>query len=285
MASEGPLLGARREENLHLGLGEYHGAHIAPVRHQTRGYGESAAGAPGARPAPPGRAATLEASLPACSVRMSRVTSSPSSQTTSSPCGSDPKRMSRRSARRRKAARVVQADARPARAPARPAGTGRRYRASAQPRALAAARLMVPLPDPEGPSMVMTGTAVIAAALRRRLGRWSRPDRPRQRRRNPERRSRHWPHRGSQIGCRGAQAGDAEGHGDAMIAAAVDLTAAESRPVRRGPRSACRPAAPRARRPSASKPGAHGGDPIALLDAQFLRARDHGLARARRRRR
>ena len=41
MASGGPFGGARREKNLHLRLGEYHGAHIAPVRHQTGGYGKA----------------------------------------------------------------------------------------------------------------------------------------------------------------------------------------------------------------------------------------------------
>src|SRR5450631_1620403 len=40
MASGGALRRTRREENLNLRLGEYHGAHIAAVGHETRGYGK-----------------------------------------------------------------------------------------------------------------------------------------------------------------------------------------------------------------------------------------------------
>src|SRR5271170_1287399 len=41
MAPGGPLFGARREKNLNLRLREYHGSHVAAVRHQTRGYGKA----------------------------------------------------------------------------------------------------------------------------------------------------------------------------------------------------------------------------------------------------
>ena len=163
MAPQGPFVRACREKNLHLGLREYHGAHIPAIRHQARGYGKAPAGDPGARRGLRVCAATLEASFPASSVRMS-----PEYLPTVQPDDLLPGRIG------------AEFDVDPLRqtgqAPApssrlmpavRPARATKRYRAplssNAQPSALAAARLTVPLPDPEGPSMVMTGTGFVTA--------------------------------------------------------------------------------------------------------------------------
>ena len=109
--------------------------------------------------------------------------------------------------------------------PGPPADTAPRCRAARQPSALATARLTVPLPEPEGPSMVRTGTS---HRLSRAISCTSSPtERARSTKPGNEvatlATSRIW------IGPGGAQAGDAEGHGDAVIAAAVDLAAAEGR--------------------------------------------------------
>ena len=79
------------------------------------------------------------------------------------------------------------------------------------------------------------------------------------------------------IGACGAQARDGKGHGDAVIAEAVDLPPAE-----RGPcAAALDPHAVRQHRmrhAQRGQSGAHGGNAIALLDPQFFRAGYPGLA-------
>ena len=104
-------------------------------------------------------AATFDASLPAASVRMSRVTSS-------SPARPSPRRLARTRTVCQVSARAgasVAASSSPMR-PAAPASATNRYRAPLSsrrhPRDSATARLTVPLPEPEGPSMVSTGTPV-----------------------------------------------------------------------------------------------------------------------------
>ena len=110
-----------------------------------------------------GQAATREAPAPACSVRILRVTSWPSSSTCSSPAPTEPN-----STRMERATRDVLLDIVgieiPLRCrPAPPAGTARRCRAGASRRATATMRLMVPLPELEGPSMVTMGTECLSA--------------------------------------------------------------------------------------------------------------------------
>ncbi len=113
----------------------------------------------------------------------------------------------------------------PARAPARPpGGTARRCRAGASRTRCATARLIVPLPEPLGPSMVTTG-AVRRSCASRSAG----PPAAGDARETRERRSRHWRRRGSRSAPRAAQPGHRERHGDAVIAVAVDRAAAQGR--------------------------------------------------------
>ena len=155
MAPGRPLVGARREENLHPGVREYHRAHVAPIGHQARRHRKAPLPLQEA-PRGPSRqrrdlggvvAGRLGADVP--------VTSVPSSQTTSSPAwiGAEAYVKLLRHAAQASGPSAKSPPPIAAR-PARPGGTAHHYRADPSPARLAAARLTVPLPDPDGPSIV-----------------------------------------------------------------------------------------------------------------------------------
>src|SRR5882672_8276998 len=127
----------------------------AAIRSETAGQGASRVAAwPAARTA--GQAATREAPWPAVSERIAAVTSRPSSHTRSLPSGPEPNVTSMRAAS--SAWRCTSSLAAPADTPA---SATSRYSAPlssrCQPTCCATARLMVPLPEPLGPSMVTMG--------------------------------------------------------------------------------------------------------------------------------
>ncbi len=163
---------------------------------------------------------------------------------------------------------------------AAPARATRRYRAPlssrCQPMRRATARLMVPLPEPLGPSMVTTGGAVaslmrwggsvtVAGSASPPRGRWPR---------KPGKEVATLATSQISMGARALSARDREGHGDAMVAVAVD---GARRRNRRPRASTGHPAAAGAQSPAPSRPGGHGGQPIAFLDAQLVRPAHHGL--------
>src|SRR5271165_3265283 len=112
----------------------------------------------------------------------------------------------------------------------RPANATSRYNAPlssrAHPRCLAAARLTVPFPDPEGPSMVTTGASSMGSWLLDRKFGDVEPDAARHADKARERGS-HIGHVPDENGFGGPQTGDAEGHRHAVIALTVDFAAAE----------------------------------------------------------
>src|SRR3984957_934748 len=162
----------------------------------------------------------------------------------------------------------------------RPASATSRYSAPlssrAHPRLFAAARLTVPFPDPEGPSIVTTGASRIGFWLLGRKFGDVEPDAARHADK-ARKRGRHIGHVPDQNWLCRPQAGHAEGHCYAVIAVTVDLATAERRPgwaaldahaVRQNLVSHAQ----------GFQSVAHGRDSIAFLAATFLRARDHGLA-------
>src|ERR1700722_642407 len=162
----------------------------------------------------------------------------------------------------------------------RPASATSRYSAPlssrAHPRLFAAARLTVPFPDPEGPSIVTTGASRIGFwLLGRKFGEVepdtaSHGDKARKR-------GRHIGHVPDQNWLCRPQAGHAEGHRYAVIAVTVDLAAAERRALR-APLNAHAVRQNLVSHAQGFESAAHGRDSIAFLDAQLLGARDHGLA-------
>src|SRR6185437_43808 len=134
------------------------------------------------------------------------------------------------------------------------------------PSARAAARLTVPLPEPEGPSMVMTGTlfADIEAHRSRQVH-------------ETRKRRGDIGHVADRNGCGRAQTRHGEGHGDAVITAAVDLPAAECRTLAASLDTHA--AGQRfVRHAESREAGAHCRDAVALLHPQLFGARDQGLA-------
>ena len=96
--------------------------------------------------------------LPGSRSRIAAVTSAPSSPRSSLPSAREPNWTCIEPARRH--ARPDRRSTSPPRYPPAPRGdTARRCPAVASPVGLATRRLMVPLPDPLGPSMARTGTA------------------------------------------------------------------------------------------------------------------------------
>ena len=221
-----------------------------------------------------GKAATLEASFPADSVRMS-AGDLRAVQPDDFLAAGGPSRSVCQIAAASRLKAATSSKAPPCAGPrAPPVGTVPRYPAALQPRARATARLTVPLPDPEGPSMVMTG-AWLTGAHPPDSSR-SRPDRARECRRSPERRSRHWRRRAPRWDLRRANS-------------------PRRRPWRSDGRRGCRPRRPRTpaprRRPwmrmpsgvtSCSTPSAVKPAPIAAMRSlSFTRnssaPRDHRL--------
>ena len=150
IAPSGPLLGACGQEDLEGGLGEDHGAHVAPVGDQARGRGRRRAGAPAGPRAPPARPPPGRRPARPSPVRIAAVTSRPSSSIRSSPVGPAPKSTSMPRGEPRRARAIIGWPS-PSCCPARPpGGTARRCRAGASPARAATARLMVPLPEPLG---------------------------------------------------------------------------------------------------------------------------------------
>ena len=159
------------------GLGEYHGAHVPAVRHQARRRGKSALalqqrgahrrhrGDPGGR-----RARRLGAN---------GARSRPGRRAGSAPRPGRPSRTERRAPAPIAAwpGLVVGGEARAGCPPGRPAGTAHRCRAGASRGGRRPGAAMVPLPEPLGPSMAMTGTLLIGRRLRQRFARSSRPSR------------------------------------------------------------------------------------------------------------
>ncbi len=195
-----------------------------------------------------GQAATREAPCPAASVRIARGDVPPVEQhLLARRRGPTPKATCMPAASRAWPCDVVRASSprsQPAQAP--PAGTARRCRAGASRACCATARLMVPLPEPLGPSMVTTGTAACTAHAARSS---ERKPAARASLEEPREGGRDIGHvQRSRSAPRAPQARDGKGHGDAVIAVAVDGAAAEARRRRgsRGHRAAAR-SRPRAR--------------------------------------
>src|SRR6185437_5760548 len=243
-----------------------------------------------------GQTATREAPAPAASPRSARLTSSPCNRMRSSLAGPASKRTSMACARRTWPSTSDAAS--PARKPARATS---RYSAPlssrCQPSRAASRRLTVPLPEPLGPSMVTTGTAAtlmgtpsVRQVLQRQTRIAGQPHEPRE--------------GGGDIGHiiddqlrPGAQAGDGECHGDAMVAVTVDAAPLETgrrsaTGVARTPAAARRAAAAPldahaigqqlAGHPERTESFGHHGEPIALLDAQLRGAGDQRLTLGRR---
>ena len=272
------LLGGRRQEHLERGGRENHGAHVAAVRDEARRPREARCRSSSARgpPAAPPRATRPH---PAASVRSAAVDVRAVEQHRSAPPSRAELTSMRAASGQAPRGRLRSAPRARRRAPTS------RYSAPlssrCQPSRAASPRLIVPLPEPLGPSIVddrsrslpssgrpgaRTDSSPTAVATSRKVGkrrgdlcRVEDLDRRAARAGSPRR----TPWRcGDRRGCRPCRRADsAAGHAQA---------------------AGCRP---RPRPRAAARPCGHDGEPVGLLRAQLLGAASRASCRARRRRR